>query len=444
MAFPKDFLWGAATSSYQIEGAALEDGRGECIWHRFSHTPGKVLNGDTGDVACDHYHRYIDDIKLMKDLGLKAYRFSVSWPRILPQGVGEVNDLGLDFYDRLVDELLAADIIPFLTLYHWDLPQALQDRGGWLNPEIVGWFSEYTDIVSRRLGDRVKAWTTHNEPWVAAFLVHAFGEHAPGLKEWALGFQAAHHLLLAHGAAVPIIRQNVPDGQVGIVLDQAERTPATDSEADQQAAYLSGVAGGHQWFLDPIFKGYYPPDGVRYLTEQLEGIDLDAVKSACVPIDYLGINYYFRMVFAANEDGTPFPPRIVPQPDAPKTQMDWEIYPDGLYNILTYIHKTYGPIDLYVTENGAAYPDRPPVNGVVEDPERIAYLQQHFAAAERAIAEGVPLKGYFVWSLLDNFEWAFGYERRFGIVYVDFNTLTRTPKQSALWYKDWIAAQTKA
>ncbi len=440
MTFPKDFLWGSATSSYQIEGAALEDGRGECIWHRFSHTPGKVFNDDNGDVACDHYHRYADDVKLMQDLGLHAYRFSVSWPRVIPQGTGATNLTGLDFYDRLADELLAADIVPFLTLYHWDLPQALQDRGGWTNPEIVGWFADYADVVSRRLGDRVKSWTTHNEPWVAAFLGHNTGDHAPGLKHLPTALKVAHHLLLAHGAAAPVLRQNVPNGQVGIVLDQAERTPASDSPADIEAAYLSGVAGGHRWFLDPLFRGHYPPAGVRHLEAELADIDLDAVAAACVPIDFLGINYYFRMMFAANEDGTSFPPRIIPQPDAPHTQMGWEIFPDGLYNLLGFIHENYGPIDLYITENGAAFEDGSPIDGVIEDTDRVSYLQQHFAAAERAIADGVQLKGYFVWSFLDNFEWAYGYDRRFGIVHVDFDSLVRTPKRSALWYKDWIAA----
>lgn len=444
MAFPKDFLWGAATSSYQIEGAALEDGRGECIWHRFSHTPGKVMNNDNGDRACDHYHLYADDVKLMKELGLQAYRFSVSWPRVIPQGTGAANPAGLDFYDRLVDELLAANIIPYLTLYHWDLPQALQDRGGWENPAIIQWFSEYTDLMTRRLGDRVKYWATHNEPWVAAFLGHHIGIHAPGKTSWPAAFKAAHHLLLSHGAAIPIIRQNVPDSYAGIVLDQAERTPASDDPADIEAAHLSGVAGGHRWFLDPLFRGHYPADGVRHLEAELKDIDLDAVQAACVPIDFLGINYYMRLVFAANEDGKPFPPRIIPQPNAPMTQMEWEVFPDGLYNLLTDIHQNYGPIDLYVTENGAAYPDPAPVNGVIEDPERAAYLQQHFAAAERAIADGVSLKGYFVWSFLDNFEWAYGYDRRFGIVHVDFDSLVRTPKRSALWYKDWIAAHTSA
>lgn len=441
MTFPQDFLWGAATSSYQIEGAALEDGRGECIWTRFSHTPGKVLNDDNGDRACDHYHLYKDDVRLMKDLGLHAYRFSISWPRVLPTGVGHPNKAGLDFYDRLIDELLAAGIKPFATLYHWDLPQALQDKGGWTNPDSVQWFMDYASLVAGRLGDRVKFWATHNEPWVLAFLGNLTGEHAPGYTDMQTALQVAHHLLLSHGKTVPVLRNCVQDAQVGVVLAQSERTPANDTPQDAQAVRLSEAAGGNRWFLDPIFKGAYPADGAEVLREQLEGIDLSAVSVAKEPIDFLGINYYFRMIFGANDDGQPYPPKLHPNPEAEHTAMGWEVYPKGLYNVLTSIHEEYGPIDMYITENGAAFPDPEPQDDVVEDPRRQRYLEEHFAAAERAIEAGVPLKGYFVWSLLDNFEWAFGYERRFGIVHVDFETLKRTPKRSALFYRDWIASK---
>lgn len=441
MAFPKDFLWGAATSSYQIEGAALEDGRGECIWTRFSHTPGKVLNGDTGDRACDHYHLYKDDVQLMQDLGLQTYRFSISWPRVMPTGYGEANEAGLDFYDRLIDELLAADIMPFATLYHWDLPQSLQDQGGWTNPDIVKYFADYTALMCHRLGDRVKYWATHNEPWVFTFLGNLTGEHAPGLQDLPTTLKVAHHVLLSHGKAVPIIRECVADAKVGIVLAQSERTPYSDSEEDKKALRLSEAAGGNRWFLDPLFKGAYPADGVEILQDYMQGIVLEEVAAAKEPIDFLGINYYFRMFYGVNDDGELYPPKIYPNEQAEHTQMGWEIYPQGLYNILTSIHAQYGPIDMYITENGAAFVDPEPSNGVVEDPKRQRYLEEHFAAAERAIADGVPLKGYFVWSFLDNFEWAYGYDRRFGIIHVDFDTLKRTPKRSALFYRDWIASQ---
>jgi beta-glucosidase len=443
MTFPQDFLWGAATSSYQIEGAAREDGRGECIWTRFSHTPGNVLNNDNGDRACDHYHLYKDDVQLMQDLGLQTYRFSISWPRVLPTGTGDANEAGLDFYDRLVDELLAANIIPFATLYHWDLPQALQDKGGWTNPAIVQWFKDYAALVCQRLGDRVKFWATHNEPWVVAFLGNMIGEHAPGYTDMPTALQVAHHLLVSHGETVPVIREHVPDAKVGIVLAQSERSPASDDPRDAEAVRLSEVAGGNRWFLDPIFRGAYPADGVAVLRDHLDGIDLEAVSVAKAPLDFLGVNYYFRMIFGVNDEGQPHPPKIHPNPEAEHTEMGWEVYPDGLYNVLTSIHNDYGPIDMYITENGAAFDDPEPANGVVEDPHRQHYLETHFAAAERAIADGVPLKGYYVWSLLDNFEWAFGYERRFGIVHVDFETLQRTPKRSALFYRDWIASKTK-
>lgn len=439
MTFPKDFLWGAATSSYQIEGAALEDGRGECIWTRYAHTPGMVLNGDTGDRACDHYHLYKEDVQLMKDIGLQTYRFSISWPRVLPLGIGEPNEAGLDFYDRLVDELLAADIMPNATLYHWDLPQALQDKGGWTNPDIVRWFADYAALMCNRLGDRVKFWATHNEPWVVSFVGNEQGRHAPGNTDRNTAFKVAHYLLLSHGAAVPVIRDMVPDAQVGIVLSQVARTPATDDPLDAQAVRMSEEAGGNRWFLDPLMKGHYPVDGAEALQPYLDGIDLDEVSSAKQPLDFLGINYYFRLIYSANDEGKAFPPKEVRNESAERTKMDWEIYPDGLYEVLTLIHNDYGPIDLYVTENGAAFDDVEPVDGIVEDPRRQTYLATHFAAAERAVNEGVPLKGYYVWSFLDNFEWGFGYDRRFGIIHVDFETLTRTPKRSALFYRDWIA-----
>jgi beta-glucosidase len=440
MAFPKDFLWGAATASYQIEGAAQEYGRGECIWTRFSKIPGKVHNGDNGDVACDHYHRYADDVAVMKSLGLHAYRFSVSWPRVLPQGTGTVNAAGLDFYDRLVDELLKAEITPYLTLYHWDLPQALQDRGGWSNPDSPRWFADYAGLMAQRLGDRVKNWSTLNEPWVVAFLGNWLGYHAPGLTDLPTAYKVAHHLMLAHGEAVPVIRQQVPDGRVGITVDLIYADPASDSEADRAAAWRED-GFKNRWFLDPIFKGQYPQDIVDWFngTDTLAGIDLDSVKTAAVPIDFLGLNYYTRGVFTTSDDGV-LKSASVPPADARYTGMGWEVYPDGLRSLLVRVGEEYAPEAIYITENGASYEDVV-TNGQIHDPDRVAYLDAHFSAVSQAIEEGAPVKGYFVWSLLDNFEWAYGYDKRFGIIYVDYETQQRIPKQSALFFRDYITAE---
>ncbi len=436
MTFPADFLWGAATSSYQIEGAALEDGRAECIWTRFSHTPGKVLNGDTGDVACDHYHRYRDDVALMADMGLRAYRFSVSWPRVLPSGVGAANAAGLDFYDRLVDTLLAAKIRPFLTLYHWDLPQALQDRGGWDNPDIVRWFGDYTDLVSRRLGDRVKDWITLNEPWVVAFLGNWLGIHAPGIRDLGTAYRVLHNQLMAHGAAIAVIRQNVPDVSAGITIDLSLFEPATQQDEDVQAAWRED-GFKNRWLLDPVFKGLYPTDMVNLVAEWLDGVDLDAIKQAAVPLDFLGVNYYTRILVEAASSG-PTAARPVKPADGSFTTMNWEIYPEGLYQLLMRVHREYQPAALYVTENGAAFADELTPSGAVHDATRCDYLEQHFKAAERAIQAGAPLRGYFVWSLLDNFEWSLGYSQRFGLIYVDYVTQRRILKDSGRWYAEII------
>lgn len=441
MAFPKNFLWGAATASYQIEGAARLDGRGECIWTRFSHTPGKVMNGDTGDVATDHYHRYVEDVALMKELGLQAYRFSVSWPRVIPNGTGATNPAGLDFYDRLVDELLSVGIIPAVTLYHWDLPQALQNRGGWLNREIVGWFSDYTDLMTHRLGDRVKNWITINEPFVAAFVGYAFAAHAPGYTDPRAGLLAAHHMLLAHGAAMQVIRQNVANSVAGITLNLSWVDPATSSEADIQAARRhDGFV--NRWFIDPVFKGEYPADMLQLYGSALDDIDIAEIKQAAVPQDFLGINYYTRNVIKDDPNGHYLKTHEIKPQGAGYTQMGWELSPGSLTQLLVRLHEEYAPKALWITENGAAYPDPDPVNGMVADPERTDYLKTHTAAVEAAIQQGSPVTAYFVWSLLDNFEWAYGYDRRFGIIHVDFDTLKRTMKQSALWYRDFIAKVT--
>lgn len=439
MVFPKDFLWGAATASYQIEGGGLTDGRGECIWHRFSHTPGNVVNGDTGDVACDHYHRYREDVALMKELGLKAYRFSTSWPRVLPNGIGQINRAGIDFYSRLVDELLEADIRPFITLYHWDLPQALQDKGGWENPDSVKWFADYAGIMANALGDRITDWTTLNEPFVISFVGNFFGTHAPGKQDIKAAYLVAHHLMLAHGAAVPVIRQAVPNARVGITIDLGYFESPTDNEADVQAAYRED-GFKNRWFLDAALKGRYPADIVALLGDILEDIDLAAVKSAAMPVDFLGINYYRRHLFVAGSDGL-FSSKDVEPDGSEFTAMGWEIYPDGLRKLLVRVAEEYKPPVIYVTENGAAFDDPPPAQGVVNDPRRAAYLRDHFAAASQAIEQGVPLKGYFVWSLLDNFEWAEGYNKRFGIIYVDYATQKRTFKSSARYYQQLISEQ---
>ncbi len=436
MAIPKDFLWGTATASYQIEGGARTEGRGESIWDRFSHTPGKVKNGDTGDVACDHLHRYPEDVALMADLGVQAYRFSVAWPRVLPQGTGTANEAGIDFYDRLVDELLAKNIQPYATLYHWDLPQVLQDQGGWTNPDSPKWFADYTDLITRALGDRIKGWITLNEPWCVAILGNLMGVHAPGIQDAPTAFRVAHQLHLAHGEAVRVIRRNCPGTPAGITLNLTPGSAYSDSEADQEALRLyDGIT--NRWFLDPVFKGEYPADMLEPLAPMLEGIALDEVKSAAEPMDFLGINYYTRTIVQW-DDASPVHFSPIRAQNAEFTAMDWEIYPEGLTDLLVRIHREYQPSVIYITENGAAFDDPEPENGAVHDPQRVEYLRQHFKAVGDAIAQDVPVKGYFVWSFMDNFEWAEGYDKRFGIVRVNYDTQERTPKDSALYLKQVI------
>jgi beta-glucosidase len=434
--FPSDFVWGAATASYQIEGAVHEDGRGESVWDRFCATPGKVRGGDTGDVACDFYHRYRDDVKLMKELGLDAFRFSIAWPRVLPQGRGAVNQAGLDFYDRLVDELLANGIEPFATLFHWDTPQALEDEGGWPVRATAEAFVEYAEAVAARLGDRVRHWITHNEPWVYAWIGHAWGLHAPGRTSEADAVAAAHHLLLSHGWAVEAIRRASADARIGITLNLAQIYPATDTPEDEAAAYRRD-GQDNRWFLDPIFRGSYPADLLErneLVAPHVRDGDLDAASAS---IDFLGVNNYSRFVVAAGADG----PQNVRNPDAQHTDMGWEVYPDGLHDVLVRVARDYGPAAIYITENGAAFPDVRVHDGAVHDIERTAFLESYIGAVGRAISGGAPVKGYFVWSLLDNFEWGFGYSKRFGIVYVDFPTLERAPKDSFYWYRDLIASR---
>lgn len=437
---PRDFVFGTATASYQIEGAWNEDGKGESIWDRFTHTPGKIDDSSNGDVACDHYHRFPADVELMSSLGLNAYRFSVSWPRVYPTGRGAINQAGLDFYDRLVDSLLAAGIRPFATLYHWDLPQALEDEGGWPNRATAPAFAEYAATVAAKLGDRVKDWITLNEPWVASFLGYYLGEDAPGRKELPAALQTSHTLLLAHGLATQAIR-GVTDGRVGITLDLHPIHAASASENDKAAAQrFDGF--WNRWFLDPVFRGAYPEDMLALysvLAPQIEPGDLAIIRQ---PLDFLGVNYYNRWIIAEDLSGeNPLGTKVVPPPDgAELTGMGWEVYPDGLAELLRRVNSEYRPPVLYVTESGASYPDVLAPDGTVGDPERISYLRGHFLRASQVIREGLPLRGYFVWSLLDNFEWARGYTARFGLVYVDYPTQRRIPKASARWYSELIRA----
>lgn len=432
--FPSGFLWGTASSAYQFEGAWDEDGRGLSIWDTFSHTPGRITDGDTGDVACDHYHRWPEDIALMRELGLNAYRFSVSWPRILPEGTGRVNQRGLDFYSRLVDALLEAGIEPALTLYHWDLPQALQDRGGWASRETVDAFVAYAEIVARALSDRVRLWITHNEPSLHAMVAHALGKAAPGLTDWRTALQVAHHLQLSHGLAVPALR-TAGAAKVGTTLLISPTEPATDSDADREAAqrnheYLNA------WYLDSVFRGRYPEKlwtwfEARGLAPSVAPGDMAAIAA---PLDFLGVNYYHRKLTASDPAG-PLELREI-DPPGEYTGMSWEVYPEGLYQVLTMVAREYRPPEIYVTENGAGYEEIPDAGGRVHDTQRTAFLAGHIAAARRAIADGVPLRGYFIWSLLDNFQWSQGYAKRFGMVYVDYPTQRRTIKDSGYFIRE--------
>ncbi len=445
LTFPTGFLWGSATASYQIEGAWNEDGKGESIWDRFAHTPGAVHNGDNGDVACDHYHRWAEDVDLMKDLGLQAYRFSIAWSRLLPQGRGPVNQAGLDFYSRLVDRLLEVGILPVVTLYHWDLPQALQDEGGWPERASAQAFVEYAGLASRHLGDRVKHWITLNEPYVSAFIGYQEGRHAPGWQDWTSAIRAAHHLLLAHGWAVPVIRSNSPGSEVGITLNYTHAMPASPSSADFHAArFFDGHV--NRWFLDPLYGRRYPADILVDYTlaghlpaQGMAFVQPGDMQAIAAPTDFIGVNYYTRAVLRDESAANNLPVTVFTAPETEWTEMDWEIYPEGLYQALCRIYFDYQPGKIYVTENGASYGDGPNGAGSVHDERRTAYLQSHFAAAQRALQAGVPLAGYFVWSLMDNFEWALGYSQRFGIIWVDFQTQERLLKDSALWYKSVIA-----
>lgn len=439
MQFPSDFVWGAATAAYQVEGAANEDGRGASIWDTFTHTPGKVKNGDTGDVACDHYHRWRDDIALMKSLHLGAYRFSVGWSRVLPTGRSAVNQAGLDWYSRLVDGLLEAGITPYLTIYHWDLPQTLQDEGGWLRRGIIDDFAAYADLLSRTLGDRVKHWITLNEPWVISWVGHFMGVHAPGLKASTPtdALLVSHHLNLAHAEAVSVVRHNISDAQVGITLNLTPADPATNKAADMEATTRFD-GWFNRWYLDPIFRGHYPADMADMFSAFMPEIRPGDLQRARVPLDFLGVNYYIRAVVQA-DSANPIGFSQV-KPDGEYTAMDWEVYPNGLFQLLLRVHRDYAPRAIYITENGSAWDDSVTETGEIHDERRTAYLKSHLEACSHAIHEGVPLKGYFAWSLMDNFEWAEGYSKRFGMVHIDYATQRRLVKDSGRAYAE-IAAR---
>jgi beta-glucosidase len=436
--FPADFAWGFAASAYQIEGAAAEDGRQPSIWDTFAQVPGAIADGATGDVACDHYHRSHEDVGLMAELGARAYRFSTSWSRVLPAGTGDTNQPGLDFYDRLVDALLDAGVQPLINLFHWDLPQALQDRGGFANPDVVGWFTDYTTLLASTLGDRVKDWMTFNEPAVFAFLGHADGIHAPGLRDWPTAIRVADNQLRAHAAAGAVIHELVAGAKIGVAIDVNQVAPATASERDRIAAERWSSARD-AWFLDPLFGRGYPALGLEAHREagHLEGIDLEDPPAG--ELDYLGLNYYRRDSVRAGSDRA-FDWEVGALPDSEQTQMGWHVAPDGLRDTLIDLHRTYAPREIAITENGAAYPDFSEPDGQVHDIRRVEYLARHVAAVADAIGAGVPVTGYYVWSFLDNYEWSLGYTRRFGLVHVDYDTLRRTPKDSARWYQQLIAA----
>ncbi|MFI1938617.1 GH1 family beta-glucosidase [Streptomyces purpureus] len=447
LAFPAGFRWGTATAAYQIEGAATEDGRTPSIWDTFSRTPGRVRNGDTGDIAADHYHRMDEDIALLAELGVSDYRFSIAWPRVQPTGRGPAVQKGLDFYRRLTDALRAAGIRPVATLYHWDLPQELEDAGGWPHRDTAARFAEYAHLTADALGDRVATWTTLNEPWCAAFLGYGSGVHAPGRTEPAAALRAAHHFNLAHGLAVRALRAALPAAaEISLTLNLHAVRPASGAPDDLDAARRIDALG-NRIFLDPVFHGRLPDDLVAdtaALTDWSFVHDGD-LATAHAPIDSLGINYYAPTVVAAGTSPTPSPwpgtedrVRFLPAP-GPRTAMDWPVDAEGLYELLTRLRDDLPGVPLVITENGAAYDDYADPSGDVHDPERVAYLHAHLAAVHRALADGADVRGYFLWSLLDNFEWAYGYGKRFGIVHVDFATQRRTPKDSARWYARVIA-----
>lgn len=433
--FPQDFLFGVATASYQIEGAWKENGKGESVWDRFSHTPGRILDGTTGDVACDHYHRYLEDVALMKELGVDAYRFSISWPRVLPEGKGRVNEKGLDFYKRLIEALREAGIRPCCTLYHWDLPQALQEKGGWESQETVEAFVEYAKLLFCTFRDDVDLWITHNEPWVVAFVGNYEGYHAPGKQDFQSALLVSRNLLLSHGLAVRVFREEGVRSKIGITLNLAPFHPASEDEEDVKAAWrFDGYQ--NRWFLDPLFRGRFPEDMCSFYEAKGFSVPRLGEKEKALiaqPIDFLGVNYYLRLVVKRGREPI-LEVEALDLPHYEKSDMGWEVYPRGIYEVLVRVMEDYAPLAIYVTENGFAFQDMWS-DGTISDERRIAYLRDHLLWVYQALEEGCPVKGYFVWSLLDNFEWALGLSKRFGLVYVDYQTLRRIPKQSFFWYR---------
>ncbi|MCA1808726.1 MAG: beta-glucosidase [Lentisphaerae bacterium] len=447
--FPKDFRWGAATASYQIEGAWSADGKGESIWDRFSHVPGNITNGDTGDVACDHYHRIDEDVALMKRLGINTYSFSISWPRIFPNGkpdgtaAGGLNQKGLDWYRTLARKVCEAGITPMATLYHWDLPQALQDRGGWANPDIVDDFEHYARTMFEALGEWVPIWVSHTEPWVIAWIGHWLGHHPPGLRDFSTALRVSHHLLLAHGRAKAALAGIDPQAQIGIKLYTQMNYPATDRDEDRAAAHRDY---GHytRWFLDPLVKGDYPADMIAWYRSKglvLPDVTDDDRAVFANGIDFLGHSYYFSHRLR-HTPGENWPLELATElVGKHHTQKGWRIWPQGLYDNLVRITNDYGKIPIIITENGVAFNDIPTEAGVIEDTTRIEFIRQHLVAARRAMADGVNLQGYIYWSLMDNFEWEDGYTTRFGLTYIDYETQKRTPKASFEWYRSLICGK---
>ncbi len=451
LTLPAGFRWGVATAAYQIEGAVAEDGRTKSIWDTYSHTPGRVDGDDNGDVACDHYHRMPQDVALIRSLGLDTYRFSISWPRVQPGGSGALNPKGIDFYQRLVDELLAAEIDPWITLYHWDLPQELEDAGGWPNRDTAYRFADYAALVFDKLGDRVDNWTTLNEPWCSAMLGYAYGRQAPGYEDFPAGIRAVHHLLLGHGLATQRMREAATaldhPIKLGITLNLGTAHPATDTPEDRDAARRADGLNS-RLYLDPLFRGSYPADVIEDLTARgaelpVQEGDLEVIST---PIDVLGVNYYTGWLIShLDEDGnTHDADGVIVTRDVPRgrpvTAMGWEIVPECFTELLVRLSQDYPGVPIVITENGAAFEDSPAADGSIHDVERTAYIAEHLNAVQEAVAQGADVRGYFCWSLMDNFEWSYGYEKRFGIVRVDYQTQERTLKDSAIWYRDQVQA----
>lgn len=441
--FPADFVWGTATSAYQIEGSPTADGAGRSIWHRFSHTPGNTWLDQTGDVACDHYRRYKDDVAIMAELGANAYRFSISWARIFPQGSGAVNKKGIDFYSRLVDELLARGIKPNATLFHWDLPEALDDRGGWLNRDVADWFADYATTMFDTLGDRVKIWSTLNEPWVVTDGGYLSGVLAPGHSNLFEAPIATHNLLRSHGKAVERFRaaSAAKNGRIGITVNLEPKYPASDSPEDLAAVRRADAYMNRQ-FLDPVFLGRYPDEMREIFGEAWPGWSAEDMRLIKQPIDFVGINYYTRRVERYYPDHLPLKTKHVPQPQHAETDTKWEVFPEALTKVLLWVTERYGKPAIYITENGAAFYDPPhTIDGKIEDPLRVEYYRQHLRATHDAMQQGANVLGYYAWSLLDNYEWAHGYSKRFGIVHVDYSTQQRTIKSSGRYYASVIASK---